>query len=89
MSKKTTHQTKTEVFSEFKKIRKEVNALKKSLRKLKDKAKPTAVKAWQLGVKLEQSGLFDSKAPWVGKLVEDLSYWQDLDYDIGTLVKGF
>ena len=89
MSKKTTPQTKTEVFAEVKKIHKEVNALKKSLRKLRDKAKPTAVKAWRLGVTLEESGLFDYKEPWVGKLVDDLSYWQDLDRDINELIKSF
>lgn len=89
MSKKIAPQTKIEVFAEVKKIRKEVKALKKSLRKLRDKAKPTAAKAWQLGVVLEQSGQFDFKEPWVGKLLDDLSYWQDLDHDIGTLVKSF
>ena len=81
--------TKTEILAEAKKIRKQIISLKKTLRKIKAKAKPVAVRAWKLNEELDQSGKYDTKQKWLSKLMIDLGYWQDADHEIKLLIQSF
>lgn len=86
--------TSTEIRNEAAEIRKEINALKAELRKLKTKAKKTAIRAWKLYDELDQTykpniHKYDTKQKWLRKIVTDLEYWQDADYDIDHVIKAW
>lgn len=81
--------TKTEILAEAKKIRKQIISLKKTLRKIKAKAKPVAVRAWKLNEELDKKGKYDTKQKWLSKLMTDLGFWQDADYEIKLLIQSF
>lgn len=81
--------TKPEILAEAKKIRKQIISLKKTLRKIKAKAKPVAVRAWKLSEELDKNGRYDTKQKWLNKLIIDLDYWQDADHEIKLLIESF
>ena len=81
--------TKDEILIEAKAIRKQINQLKKTLRKIKAEAKPVAIRAWKLNEELDQSGKYDTKQKWLSKLMIDLGYWQDADHEIKLLIQSF
>ena len=81
--------TKAEIITEAKAIRKQIASLKKALRKIKAKATPIAIRAWKLGEELEQSGKYDTKQKWIGKIINDCSFWQDADHEIKLLIQSF
>lgn len=81
--------TKTEILAEAKKIRKQIISLKKTLRKIKAKAKPVALRAWKLSEELDKKGKYDTKQKWLSKLVADLGFWQDADHEIKLLIQSF
>lgn len=84
--------TNDEIRAEAAELRKEMNALKAELRELKGKAKKTAVRAWKLWEELDKQykpgiSKYDTKQKWLSKIVTDLEYWQDADYDIDNVIK--
>lgn len=81
--------TKTEILAEAKKIRKQIISLKKTLRKIKAKAKPVAVRAWKLNEELDKKGKYATNEKWLSKLMTDLDYWQDADHEIKLLIQSF
>ena len=81
--------TKTEILAEAKKIRKQIISLKKTLRKIKAKAKPDAIRAWKLNEELDKKGKYDTKQKWLSKLMTDLGFWQDADHEIKLLIQSF
>ena len=81
--------TKTEILAEAKKIRKQIISLKKTLRKIKAKAKPVAVRAWKLNEELDKKGKYDTNQKWLARLMTDLDYWQDADHEIKLLIQSF
>lgn len=80
---------KSEILAEAKKIRKQIISLKKTLRKIKAKAKPVAIRAWKLYDELDKKGKYDTKQKWLSKIVTDLEYWQDADHEIKLLIQSF
>lgn len=87
LAKKT--MTKSEIVAEAKKIRKQINHIKKTLRKIKAKAKPVALRAWKLNEELDKKGKYDTKQKWLSKLMTDLGFWQDVDHEIKLLIQSF
>ena len=87
LAKKT--MTKSEIVAEAKKIRKQINHIKKTLRKIKAKAKPVALRAWKLSEELQQNGKYATNEKWLNKLIIDLDYWQDADHEIKLLIQSF
>ena len=87
LAKKT--MSKPEILAEAKKIRKQINRLKKTLRKIKAKAKPVALRAWKLSEELDKKGKYDTKQKWLSKLIVDLGFWQDADHEIKLLIESF
>ena len=84
--------TSDEIRAEAAAVRKEINGLKSALRKLRDKAKKTATRAWKLNEELDKQykpgiNKYDTKQKWLSKIITDLDYWQDADYDIDNVIR--
>jgi len=84
--------TSDEIRAEAAVLRKEIRVLKTALRKIRGKAKKTAVRAWKLSEELDKQykpgiSKYDTKQKWLSKLMVDLDYWQDADYDIDLVIK--
>ena len=84
--------TSDEIRAEAAVLRKEIRVLKTALRKIRGKAKKTAVRAWKLSEELDKQckpgiSKYDTKQKWLSKLMVDLGYWQDADYDIDLVIK--
>ena len=84
--------TSDQIRAEAAAIRKEINGLKSTLRKIRDKAKKTAIRAWKLSEELDQKHKpnipkYDTKQKWLSKIITDLEYWQDADHDIDLVIK--
>ena len=84
--------TSDEIRAEAAVLRKEIKVLKTALRKIRGKAKKTAVRAWKLYDELDKQykpniSKYDTKQKWLSKIVTDLEYWQDADHDIDLVIK--
>ena len=84
--------TSDEIRAEAAVLRKEINVLKTALRKIRGKAKKTAVRAWKLYDELDKQykpgiSKYDTKQKWLSKIITDLDYWQNADHDIDLVIK--
>lgn len=84
--------TSDEIRAEAAAVRKEINGLKSALRKIRDKAKKTAIRAWKLNEELDKQykpgvSKYDTKQKWLSRIINDLDYWQDADYDIDNVIR--